>query len=422
MNSCPKIKENLRRGIHSFIPQKIINFGKHLLTAVSASIYFNFPSKKLKVIGVTGTDGKTTTVHLIYHILHQAGLRVAMVSTVLAKIGDKEIDTGFHVTTPNPWNLQKFLKMMVDKGIEYAVLEVTSHGLDQFRLWGIDFEIGVLTNVTHEHLDYHKTYENYLSTKAKLLQKAKIAIINKDDESYDLLNSKLKTQNSKLITYGIKNEADFTPKKFDFKTSLPGEYNQYNCLAAIAATSQLGISVEKIKKAILTFKGVVGRMEKIEEGQDFKVIIDFAHTPNALEQVLKFLKSIKSGKSKLIVVFGCAGLRDSDKRPIMGEIACRLADLVVLTAEDPRTEDVNDIFDQIAGGCEGIGGVEGKAYYKIPDRQEAINFAIQKLAKKGDTVVICGKGHEKSMCFGHTEYPWSDQEAAKKALKERRST
>jgi len=182
MNSCPKIKENLRRGIHSFIPQKIINFGKHLLTAVSASIYFNFPSKKLKVIGVTGTDGKTTTVHLIYHILHQAGLRVAMVSTVLAKIGDKEIDTGFHVTTPNPWNLQKFLKMMVDKGIEYAVLEVTSHGLDQFRLWGIDFEIGVLTNVTHEHLDYHKTYENYLSTKAKLLQKAKIAIINKDDE------------------------------------------------------------------------------------------------------------------------------------------------------------------------------------------------------------------------------------------------
>jgi len=403
--------------IRALIPQKLINLGKHLPLAVLAATFYRFPGKKLKVIGVTGTDGKTTTASLIYHILNLGGKRAAIISTVCAKIGDQEIDTGFHVTTPHPWLLQRLLRQMIKQKIEYVVLEVTSHGLDQYRLLGIPFEIGVLTNITHEHLDYHKTYENYVAAKARLLKSAKIAIVNKDDESYKFLSSKFKIQSSKFITYGIKNEADFTPKKFEFKTSLPGEYNLYNCLAAIAATSQLGIPAKIIREGVSSFKGVIGRMEEINEGQDFKVIIDFAHTPNALEQVLKSIKSIKTEKAKLIVVFGCAGLRDREKRPKMGEIASRLADLVVLTAEDPRTEDVNEIIDQIAKGCLKASGIEGKNLFKIPDRQEAINFAIQKLAKKEDIIVICGKGHEKSMCYGHTEYPWSEHEAVRKALK-----
>jgi UDP-N-acetylmuramoyl-L-alanyl-D-glutamate--2,6-diaminopimelate ligase len=237
--------------------------------------------------------------------------------------------------------------------------------------------------------------------------------------------------NVKCITYGIKNKADFTPKTFPFKTLLPGEYNQYNCLAAIAAASALGIPSEKIRKAVASFKGVIGRMEEINEGQDFKVIVDFAHTPNALENVLKTILKFKSKNSKLIVVFGCAGLRDIAKRPMMGEISARLADITVLTAEDPRTEDVNEIINQIVQGCLKGGAKERdlsnwpnwsnlkeKIFLRIPDRRQAIRFAIQKLAKKDDIVVICGKGHERSMCYGKTEYPWSDQEEARRALKE----
>jgi len=455
----------LKSFLRKIIPQAAINLGFHLPKAFFASLYYRFPARKLKIIGVTGTDGKTTTVNLIYHILNFAGKKAGVVSTVSTKIGQEEIDIGFHVTAPDPRLLQKLLREMVDEKIEYAVLEATSHGLDQNRLFGLNFEIGVITNITREHLDYHKTYENYLKAKAKLLYASKLTVLNKDDQSYN--NLKLKIKNLKLITYGIKNKADFTPEAFPFKTLLPGEYNQYNCLAAIAVASQLGISQKTIQEAVASFEGVTGRMEPVNEGQDFKVIIDFAHTPNALEEVLKTLRSqkparqaspackrlalsgrpgeaggskvplrprseaSKSQKSRLIVVFGAAGLRDQGKRPIMGEIACRLADLVVLTAEDPRTEDVNDIINQIAGGCEGVGarlaevgesrrGIEGKTYFKIPDRQEAINLAIQKLAKKGDTVIICGKGHEKSMCFGEVEYPWLDQEAVKKSLRERR--
>ena len=405
--------------IRRLFPQNLVNYCKHLPLAVLSAVIYRFPARKLKVIGITGTDGKTTTVNLTYEILRQADLPVGMISTVSAKLGTEEFTTGFHVTSPNPRLLQKILRKMVDEGLKYLVLEVTSHGLDQFRLWGIPFKIAVVTNVTPEHLDYHKTYENYLAAKAKLFDIAEVAVLNRDDRSFEYLEARVrKNKGAKIVTYGLRNKADFTSEKFKFETSLPGEYNRYNCLAAIAATSQLKVPPEIIKKAITSFKGVVGRMEEINEGQDFRVIVDFAHTPNALEEVLKFLKSVKPIKSKLIVVFGCAGLRDRQKRPKMGEIASRLADLVVLTAEDPRTEDTNDIIGQISEGCEIAGGIESKNYFKIPDRREAINFAIKKIAKKDDIVVICGKGHEKSMCFGHTEYHWSDHEAVKKVLRE----
>ena len=406
--------------------RKLKNFG-HLLWAILANIYWRFPSRKLMVVGVTGTDGKTTTVHLIHHILKTAGEKADLISTVSAP--------GLHTTTPNPWILQKLLRQMVEKGIKYVVLEATSHGLDQHRLWGTRFLIGMITNVTHEHLDYHKTYENYLAAKAKLFHGVKIAILNRDDKSFRYLNVRCQTRlpdgqvsNVKCITYGIKNEADFTPKKFPFKTLLPGEYNQYNCLAAVAATSALGISPEKIRQGVASFKGVIGRMEEINEGQDFKVIVDFAHTPNGLENVLTTLQKLKTKEQRLIAVFGCAGLRDITKRPIMGEISARLADITVLTAEDPRTEDVNEIIQQIARGClrggakekdlSNVSNLKRKIFLRIPDRRQAIRFAIKKLAKRGDIVVICGKGHERSMCYGKTEYPWSDQEEAQKALRD----
>ena len=363
---------------------------------------------------MTGTDGKTTTVNLIFHILREAGEKVSMISSMNAVIGPKKYDTGFHVTTPDPKDVQKFLRQAVDAGSKYFVLESTSHGLSQNRLFGCFFKVGVVTNVTHEHLDYHKTYKNYLQAKAKLFGRAELAVLNKDDEPFKYLNEKL--QNIKRVTYALKSKADFTPKSFPFKTPLLGEYNQYNCLAAIAATSSLKIPAQQIKQTLASFRGVEGRMEEIKLGQDFRVIIDFAHTPNALENTLKTLKPLVASRQSLIVVFGCAGLRDIQKRPKMGEIAAKYADLIVLTAEDPRTEDVNQIIDQIVQGCLGQGVKEGTTLFRIPDRGEAIKFAIQKLAKKGDIVVICGKGHEQSMCYGKKEYPWSDFKAVKKAL------
>jgi UDP-N-acetylmuramoyl-L-alanyl-D-glutamate--2,6-diaminopimelate ligase len=404
--------------IRSLIPNSFVNLLFHLPLAVFSTLYFRLPAKDLKVIGVTGTDGKTTTASLIHHCLIKGGKKAALITTVSAKIGAEEINTGFHVTSPHPWKLQSLLRKIVDKGYEFVVLEVTSHGLAQYRLLGVNFFLGVITNVTHEHLDYHQTYENYLAAKAKLFKDVKIAILNRDDKSYGYLNLKLKTENSKLITYGIKNKADFTPKTFHFKTELPGEYNQYNCLAAIATTSSLKIPEEIIRKALISFPGIEGRLEAIKEGQNFKVYVDFAHTPNALEQVLKTLKVQLPVGKKLVVVFGSAGLRDKKKRDRMGKIASKKAAMVILTAEDPRTEDVHQIINQIANGCQKSGGVEGKTFYKIPDRAEAIRFAIEK-AEKDDIVAICGKGHEKTMCFGKTEYPWSDQREVRRALKER---
>lgn len=399
--------------IFKITSQKLKNYLYHLpLAFVSALINF-FPAKKLKVIGVTGTDGKTTTVTLIYEILKKAGFRVAMVSTVCAKINNEEIDTGFHVTSPDPWLLQKLLKKMVNEGIKYVVLEATSHGLDQFRFFGVNFNIGVITNVTHEHLDYHQNFQNYLKAKSKLFKNVEIAVLNKDDKSFEYLSNKLKTKKAvRIVTYGIKSNADFTLKSFPFKTLLPGEYNQYNCLAAAAATSSLGISPPVIRKAIREFKGVRGRMDCLNFGQNFTAIVDFAHTPNALEQVLKTLKSKKSPQSKIIVVFGSAGLRDKTKRPLMGEIAGKYADFSILTAEDPRTEKVIDICEQIAQGCRKVNG----NYKIIEDRQKAIEYACQ-IARKNDIVIVCGKGHEKSMCFGTKEYPWSDYQAIEKAIK-----
>lgn len=402
--------------IRLFFPDPFVNILEHLTLAILATIFYRYPARRLIVIGVTGTDGKTTTSELIYEILTKAGKRTALISSVSAKIAKKEIDTGFHITSPHPWRLQKVLREIVNKKFNYVVIEVTSHGLSQNRLFGCNFKVGVVTNVTHEHLDYHKTYKNYLKAKAKLFDRVKVGVLNRDDESYNYLSAKCITHRTKYVTYGLKKKADFNPKTFPFKTLLPGEYNQYNCLAAIAATSFLGIPPAKIRQTLVSFKGVKGRMEEIKEGQDFRVIIDFAHTPNALKNALETLSAQKIKGARLIAVFGSAGLRDRTKRPIMGEVAGEYVDLIVLTAEDPRTEDVNQIINEIAQGALKEGAQEGKTLFRVPDRGEAIKFAIQKLAKKGDIVVICGKGHERSMCYGKTERPWSEHQAVQEAL------
>ena len=404
--------------IKKLFPRWLINHFYHWPKSVLANIIYGFPSKKLVLIGVTGTSGKTSVAHLIYHILKTAGLKVALISTVAAKIGNQEIDTGWHVTSPNPFFLQKLLRRIVNQKYRYVVLEVTSHALDQCRTWGCRFSYGILTNITHEHLDYHRTFAKYQKAKLKLLKKSRIAVLNQKDSSYKIAT---KSASGKIITF------DFGKTEF-ICPALPGRFNQENIAAASAVTRDLGISQSQIKKSLVTFPGIPGRMEILKGKHPFTIVIDFAHKPDALKKALQSLKIIKGKSGRLIAVFGCAGLRDTRKRPIMGEISCSLAEISIITEEDPRIEKVNKIIDQIAAGCLTAGAVQVNpekwensqpqwpVFIKIPDRQQAINFAIG-MAEKNDLVVFFGKGHEKSMCFGKIEYPWSEHQAINKALK-----
>ena len=378
----------------------------HLFQAVLANLWYGFPSRHLKVIGVTGTDGKTTTTHLIAHILKTTGKKVSFISSVYASIGGQEYGIGFHVTTPSPFALQKLLKQSVDNNDEYFVLETTSHALDQNRIWGIKYEVGVITNITHEHLDYHGTYEEYVRTKSKLLFNSKVAVLNADDESYknikyQISNIKNTDQKLKILTYNLSRF-----KKYDYLT----KFNQYNYAAAYTVCQQLGLLDEVILAAMKIFKLPKGRLDLVYD-KDFKVIIDFAHTPNAFENLLpEIRRQYLKKEGKLIHVFGSAGLRDFTKRPLMGEASDKFSDIIILTEEDYRTESLEKICQQIASG------IKNKNYQIIPDRQQAINQAI-KAAKKNDVVVITGKGHENSLCRGKIEYPWDEYEAVRKAIK-----
>jgi UDP-N-acetylmuramoyl-L-alanyl-D-glutamate--2,6-diaminopimelate ligase len=399
----------------------------HLGQAILANIIYGFPSRKLKIIGVTGTDGKTTTSSLIYHILNKAGYRAALITSLGATINNKSSDIGFHVTTPGRFALQSYLKRSRKEGVEYVVLEITSHALDQHRAFGIPFEVGVLTNVSNEHLDYHKTYEKYVAAKLKLLKKAKIAVVNKDDKSYAFVKKELK--NKKVITYGLKNDSQVNPHTFLFKTKLLGRFNTYNCLAAISALRQLHISDDEIKKGIGSFSPPTGRQE-IVFNKEFVVINDFAHTPNSFQSVLPEIKKIT--KRKLIHVFGAAGKRDKYKRPEMGKISADYSDIIILTAEDPRNETVDEINQQIISGVKdhhfGIIHYDAldkkhvfldeknKYIVSIPDRKEAISFAVS-IAKKGDTILMTGKGHEKSINYGKGEEPWDENKIALDAIR-----
>ncbi len=402
--------EKLKLGKATYV--KVQNSRKAL--SLLASAWYNYPARKLKVIGVTGTDGKTTTVSLIDWLLVKAGKKVGAISTIGAKIGEKVYDTGFHITNPEPLDLQRFLAKMVREKCQYAILEVTSHGLDQERVFGIDFEMAVLTNISHEHLDYHQTFQKYLAAKAKLFNSAKIAILNKSDRSYSLLKGLLKPS-VRVINYSA--ESLGGEVKRAVQKRFPEIYNQLNAAGAILVAQQLKVPEKTIVQSIKSFPGVSGRMEEVKNKRGFKVIIDFAHTPNALENVLQALeKRLPQGK-KLIVVLGCAGERDVAKRPMMGEVSTRLADISIFTAEDPRYEDVKMIIRQMFKGARRLKVKKEQLLLSIPKRGKAIAYAIQKLAKKGDILVICGKGHEKSMAYNGIEYPWSDYQAVKTALK-----
>jgi len=386
----------------------------HLGIAIIANAWFKFPSKKLTVIGVTGTDGKTTSTSLIYYILYSAGFNVSMISSVGAIIGGKNYDVGFHVTTPSSFAIQRFIKKAVDSGSKFLVLETTSHALDQYRVFGIKFDVGVLTNVTHEHLDYHKTYENYAKAKAKLLKMSRIAVVNKDDKSFPLLNSKFKIQNSKIRTYGMSSGSDINPKTFPFKSNLIGEFNKYNILAAVAACKTLGIEDNQIRRGIESFEPPKGREDIVYE-KVFTVMIDFAHTPNAIDQILKSVRTFAKGK--IIHVFGSAGARDTTKRSLMGEMSSKYADIIILTAEDPRKESVEKINHDIESGIKNNElRIKNRTLIKIEDRRKAIESAI-KIARKGDLVLITGKSHEKSMNYGQGEEPWDEYGVVRDALR-----
>ena len=283
----------------------------HLIISLIANALLRFPSRGLRVIGVTGTDGKTTTSSMIYHVLNEQELNPSLISSVGAFIGNKKYDVGFHVTTPTPSNLPRFIEKAKKEKSKFLVLEVTSHALDQNRTWGINFEIGVLTNVTNEHLDYHKTYERYVKAKFKLLKKSETAILNKDDNSFKYV----KELKNNIVTYGIKNKADITPESLPFEIKIPGEFNKYNALAAIAVLKELGLTDEQIKSGINSFKLPIGRMEQVYKG-NFSIMIDFAHTANSFEQLLSSIRG--DVKGRIIHVFGAAGKRDFAKRPEMG--------------------------------------------------------------------------------------------------------
>ena len=415
------------RKIKKLIPRPVFTL-YHWVRGVAAVILAGYPARNLTVIGITGTDGKTTTSHMLYAIMKAAGLPTSLISTTGAIVyGRENVPLGLHVTTPNPFELQRFLKTAYQAGSRYIILESTSHGLAQHRVMGSNFKIGVLTNVTNEHLDYHGTYDRYLRDKARLFRNVQTSILNRDDRSYETMRT---LASGKQVTYGLGKDADIiaadvehTPDGSRFtipaierriKAKFTGDYNVQNMLAACAAAMTLGITPDDIASGLEAASPPPGRLERVDMGQPFSVYIDFAHTSNGLDSLLKMLHTVK--EKRLIVVFGSAGERDPFKRHPMGVSAGKYADLTVITAEDPRTENLEAIMDDIAVGVESEGGVLNETYFRVPDRTEAIAFAIQKLAQPGDIVVSTGKAHEQSMCFGTTEYPWDEFAAVRAAL------
>lgn len=412
-----------------------------------AAAWHDFPSRKLRVVGITGTDGKTTTCRLAASILTAAGHAVGTITTVSATIGDREIDTGFHTTTPDAPAVQRYLAQMVAAGMQYAVVESTSHGLAQHRLDAVEFDVAAVTNITHEHLDLHGTWENYRDAKAMLFRSLatsfrkprtrKVAILNADDNTRGVFDYLRQIPADEHIVYstaptypvsratcvlsardivhsssGLRFTVVSPHGELGVESPLIGRFNVSNILAAVGVGVARRVPFDAVREGIARVQGVTGRMQ-VMQSEPFTVIVDFAHTPNALGVALETARELTRGR--VIVVFGCAGLRDVDKRALMGEVAGRLADRIVLTAEDPRTESLDAIDAQIVAGLRRAGRREREDYDIVNDRAEAIAFAIGK-AKAGDLVMVTGKGHERSMCFGTTEYPWSDQDAVRKAI------
>lgn len=429
---------NLRAVVKKFIPtevfKKIEPYG-HLAEAVLLNILNGFPARGMKVIGVTGTNGKTTTSFLIHKMLVNSGIKAGLMTTVAYGVNDDIRPQIHHMTNVGVPELMKRLKWMRGQGIEWLVLETTSHGLAQNRVWGIPYSVAVMTNVTHEHLDYHGTFERYRNAKRKMFQMCNRntgglmnGVINAEDESADLFKSDI----SNAITYGIKagdlraeavklapSGVSYTAKiageQYQIECKIPGSFNVYNSLAAVAVGRALGLGKDQIEQGIAALEGVEGRMTRINEGQNFDVIVDFAHTPDSFEKLFKDLKPVVKGK--LIALFGSAGRRDEAKRGVQGELAGKYCDEVIVTEEDDRDVDGMEILKQIAAGAQRSGKTVGTNLFLVHDRTEAIKFAVGR-AKAGDTLLLLGKGHEKTIERADGEHKWDEIGTTRQALKE----
>lgn len=406
------------RGIvKKFIPKetfkKIEPLG-HLGEAVLVNAISGFPIKGMKVIGVTGTNGKTTTSFLIHRMLHEAGYKVALMTTVAYGVGDKIKPQVEHATTPGGKKLVDKFKEFKDAGAEWVVLETTSHALAQHRVWGVPFSVAVFTNLTHEHLDYHGTFENYRDAKRMLFQMTnankkglRTGIVNEDDENgkyfvsdvtnaitYGMKDGDLKARSVRLTPAGSRYIVRVDDTEYHIHCRLPGTFNIYNSLAAVGVGRALGLTVQQIQDGIEALEGVEGRMTHIDEGQNFDVIVDYAHTPDSFEKLFKDIKPVVEGK--LIVLFGSAGRRDEAKRAVQGALAGKYADEIIITEEDDRDMDGMEIMEEIAAGAENEGKTRDKDLFLVHDRTEAIMTAVNR-ARKGDTVLLLGKGHEKDI-------------------------
>ena len=401
------MKELLKK----FLPNFVFSF-YHFLFAFLGALIYGFPSKKLTLIGVTGTNGKTTTTEMIASIFEKAGRKIALLNSIRFKIGEKEEINKLRMTMPGRFFIQRFLKKAVQKGCEFAILEVTSEGIKQHRHRFLDFKVAVFTNLAPEHIEAHGSFEKYREAKLKLFEATKeIHVINIEDENADYF---LKIPAKKKITFGLE-KGDFNLKNTEIKIQIPGKFNLYNALAAFSVAKTLGIDEEIIKEVLREFKGVPGRMEEVIS-KPFKVIVDYAFTPNALEKVYQTLTSqLTTNNSQLICVLGaCGGGRDKWKRPVLGEIAAKYCDEVIVTNEDPYDEDPWKIIEQLASGAK-------EKARKILDRREAIREAL-KLAKEGDIVVITGKGAEPSIVEKGKKIPWDDRKVVKEEFENLFST
>lgn len=430
--------------LRKILPQSIILWS-HKFRAILAAAIYRFPAKNIRVIMVTGTNGKTTTCHMIAEILKAANYKVAMATTIDFEIDNRHWKNLSKMTTVSPFALQKFIREAVKGGCHWLVLETTSHAIAQHRIWGIKPKIAVLTNITHDHLDYHKTYEEYRQIKAKIFQEAETSIINMDDKSAGFF---LGLGLEKVITYGTESPENSRPSRPDIlakkiileptgsmftvvtkegqtgiNLKLPGKFNIYNSLAALAVAVELRVYLELIKSALGGIENIPGRMENIDLGQSFAVIVDYAHTPDALEKIYQTL--ILSRRGRIISVFGATGDRDRSKRPIMGALGGRFADIVIVTNEDPYLEDPIKIIEEVASGvARGATPknqkIPGENFFKMPDRKEAIEKAFE-MARSNDIVLITGKGAEECIVQGNVKIPWSDRKVVKELLLKRMS-
>ncbi|MCA9332607.1 UDP-N-acetylmuramyl-tripeptide synthetase [Candidatus Saccharibacteria bacterium] len=428
---------NVRRIVKTFIPislfKKIEPIG-HLCEAVLFNILYGFPARNMKVIGVTGTNGKTTTTFMIHRMLQDAGYKTGLMTTVAYGAGEDIKPQIHHMTNVTVPELMKRLKWLKSQDIDWLVFEVTSQGLAQNRVWGVPFSVAVMTNITHEHLDYHGTFEKYRDAKKKLFSLAdgnkkglRTGIINAEDPSADLFAAAVENP----VTYGEKagdlraTKVKLTPagsryvvktdeEEYHIQCHIPGSFNIANSLAVVAVGRVLDLSKEQIEKGIAATREVEGRMTRIDEGQDFDVIVDFAHTPDSFEKLFKDLRPVVRGK--LIAMFGSAGRRDEAKRAVQGRLAGEYCDEIVITEEDDRDIDGMEIMNQIAEGAESAGKVRYKDLFLVHDRTEAIEFSLKR-AKKGDTVILLGKGHEKTIERADGEHPWDEIHTTHKLLK-----